>query len=96
MPHPDPIPDDQPVTLAHLIAVRPDGLTFQACWRAAANNPELVVEFDRLKGTRLGGQGTPIERLIDEATGKAAEDYNAFLRFCWNCLYLRVPLKTEH
>lgn len=83
--------DDESITLSHLISVRPDGLSFDHCWRTSANTPELVQQFDRLYGSSLAGTATPVERLIDDATGKTKDDCQAFLRFVWNFIYLRTP-----
>lgn len=29
---------------------------------------------------------------IDEATGRADADKRAFLKFVWNCIFIRIPL----
>ena len=49
--------------------------------RLCAGNGELLANYDRLRGTNLAGRGTPIDRLIDEATGKLEAEALAF--FDW-------------
>ena len=50
--------------------------------RLCAGNGELLANYDRLRGTNLSGRGTPIERMIDEATGKLEEEALAFFDWC--------------
>jgi len=68
------------------------------CVLAAINEPELVKEFDRLKGTNLSQNGTPIELMIDESTGRLEHDFNEFVEFVRDVIYERVnaePVKRE-
>lgn len=65
-------------------------LAFIACIRQAAANNELVLQFDRLCGADLSRRRPPIERLIDEAAGKTADDVANFVRFVHDCVYMRV------
>lgn len=68
-------------------------LTFADCVAAAAGEPELVEEWDRLTGYRLRaiGRRSPIERMVDDATGfedsrmrEIARSFVAFVfRFVW-------------
>lgn len=66
---------------------------FLACVAQCANTPELVAEFDRLSGTHLAtlSQRSPLEAMIDEATGRDAEALEAFLSFVWEFVY--TPLQ---
>lgn len=50
--------------------------------RLCAGNGELLANYDRLRGTNLAGRGTPIDRMIDEATGKLEEEAQAFFDWC--------------
>ena len=50
--------------------------------RLCAGNGELLANYDRLRGTNLSGRGTPIERMIDEATGKLEEEALGFFDWC--------------
>lgn len=53
--------------------------------RMCAGNRELLANYDRLRGTNLSGRGTPIDRLIDEATGKLEAEAQAFFDWCVEC-----------
>lgn len=89
--------DDERMTPEHYCAIRSDGLSYAVCLRETAGTVELVREFDRLYGTRLVSRTTPIDRMIDEATGKLDDDMQAFLRFVWNFIFLRTPaIRAEH
>ena len=50
-------------------------MRFDDCVRYCAEQPEFVQQFNRMTGCRLGERdpSTPIDALIDEATGCAAE-----------------------
>lgn len=61
-----------------------------------AGKDDLVKEFNRLYGCRLGRSRhrTPMERAVDEATGFAGEsdeDMAKFTAFVWNCIWTRLP-----
>lgn len=64
---------------------------FLACLDEAVATPELIEQFDRLKGTSLSGGRSPIEQMVDRATGKLAEDAAEFSAFVHDCVYLRLP-----
>jgi hypothetical protein len=66
------------------------GVTFVQCVHAAAENPELIREFDRLYGTNLSLRGSPIEIMIDEASGKLNSDLQQFCEFVWDCVFIRL------
>ncbi len=85
------IPDNERLRPEHFLAIRDDGLTFAACLHESAGVTELMREFDRLYGASLVSRTTPIGRMVDETTGKRDEDMQAFLRFVWNSVFLRVP-----
>lgn len=61
------------------------------CVSAALDSRELVEQFDRLHGTNLLGKGTPIERMIDQTTGKLVRDVFRFLEFVYEAIYSRLP-----
>lgn len=89
--------DDERMTPAHYMAIRSDGLTFLACVEAAAGELELVAQVDRLFGTNLMRRQAPIVNMIDDATGKADEDKQTFLRFVWNCVFARcAPISSAN
>lgn len=85
------IDSGKPVTPFHFLAVREDGLSFGACVEETWNAGDFLERFDKLHGTSLSGSCTPLEKLIDEATGKNLEDFQIFLRFVWNVVFLRCP-----
>lgn len=60
------------------------------CVIAAINEPELVREFDRLKGTNLSRCGSPLDLLIDESTGRLEHDFAEFVEFVRTAIYERV------
>lgn len=81
------IPEGERLSPLHYAAVRPDGLSFMLCVREAAGTLELVSQVDRLYGTAIVARKTPIDRMIDEATGKHDADMQTFLRFVWNFVF---------
>lgn len=66
---------------------------FLSCLRAAAANPELVEQFDRLRGTNLMRRGTGFQLAIDEACGRLEGDLAAFADFVREHVY--APLLAE-
>lgn len=64
---------------------------FQLCLHDAIETRELVQQFDRLYGATLTTRATPLERMIDKATGKADDDMRAFVEFVHDGIYLRLP-----
>ena len=69
-------------------------MTFPECVSVCAKTPGLVKEFDRLTGRHLSeiGRKRPLDALIDEATGRDAEAFEAFVAFVWDCLWTRLDL----
>lgn len=63
---------------------------FLACLGEAINTPELVRQHDRLYGSTLMSRVTPIERMVDKATGKADDDMKAFVEFVHRYIYLTL------
>ena len=64
---------------------------FIRCAHEAIETPELVSNFNRLYGATLGARVSPIEAMVDKATGKADADMQAFVEFVHNGIYLRLP-----
>lgn len=64
--------------------------TFAECLFAAAGKPELLAEFDRLRGTHLAtlDQRTPLAAMIDEATGRDRDAVLLFAAFVFEAIYL--------
>tara|TARA_R110001583_G_scaffold42169_1_gene134101 strand:+ start:2595 stop:2834 length:240 start_codon:yes stop_codon:yes gene_type:complete len=47
----------------------------------AANLPALVAQFDRLNGSNLSMNGSPLDLSIDKASGRQTEEVKAFIQF---------------
>jgi hypothetical protein len=78
-------------TTDKLLAIREDGLTFKFCLENSWSQKDFVLEFDRLYKTSLIMKVSPIERMIDEATGKLNNDFKEFMKFVWNHVFLTLP-----
>lgn len=63
-------------------------MTFYDCLMECAGNKELVKEFDRLNNSNLSLKGSPINIMVDEATGKQKEDLRMFVDFCYEFIWL--------
>lgn len=83
------ISDTEPLTPLHYLAERSDGLTFMQCLAVSAGCIELVHQFDRLYGSTITTRKSPIEKMVDDATGKTKDDMAQFCRFVWNCVFIR-------
>ena len=64
--------------------------TLFECLNAAANEPELVYEVDRLTGHNLSREGTPLDLMIDDATGRTDTAISDFINFVDDCIYQRL------
>lgn len=64
---------------------------FLRCLLEAIDTPELVQNFDRLYDATLTARTSPIERMVDEATGKRDDDMRAFVEFVHDSIYMRLP-----
>jgi len=67
---------------------------FLRCLHEAAATPELVREFDRLSGTNLARRGTPLDLMIDDATGRTDDALGQFVTFVREAIYERLPQKA--
>ena len=67
-------------------------MTFEQCVKEAWNTPDLVEQYKRLTGARLGG-GLPIERMIDDASGFKEKEYTDFFNFVRDYIWIPVLLK---
>lgn len=85
------IADDEQISPRHFLAVRSDGLSFMECIRVSAENNELIAQVDRLAKTNLLGRESALDKMIDDATGRTDADIQTFLRFVWNCVFVRCP-----
>jgi hypothetical protein len=71
---------------------------FNACIAEATSSPELLANFDRLYGCRLSsiGKQSPINRMIDQATGFQNDQLKKFVEFVHQSIYLTMPDKAVH
>lgn len=65
-------------------------LTFTECVLACAARPDLVAEFDRLRGTNMSRRGTPIELLIDDSSGRYERDAVMLSEFVYEYVWCRI------
>ena len=68
-------------------------MNFEQVVLECSHNQALVSEFDRLTGSNLSLRGKPIELMVDQATGKLADDASKFVAFVYECIWLRLPRK---
>jgi hypothetical protein len=61
-------------------------MTFEECLLETAKIPDLWKEFCRLKGYKL--PTSPIEQLIDEATGREKKIVREYAAFVFEHIYL--------
>lgn len=54
---------------------------FESVLRQCAATPEFVAEFDRLTGSNLSRKGSPINIMVDDASGKTDADAGKFVEF---------------
>lgn len=67
---------------------------FVACALATIDAEGMLEEFDRLFDTTLVSRKSPIERMIDKATGKLDTDMLKLMHFVAEYVYL--PLCHDH
>ena len=63
-------------------------MTFYETVLYCLGNKELLSEFDRLRGTNLSQNGSPIELAVDYASGRMTDDMGKFIEFCWEFIYI--------
>lgn len=81
--------------LAEIVAELESDLSlFITFMRLCFDNRELKTQFDRLRGTNVSRSGSPMNVMIDDATGKFEADASAFFEFCLD-LYQRLPAPTS-
>lgn len=73
-----------------------DPTWFATCVHAAMSNLEFVAQFERLTGHVLIGAGrAPIERMIDDSTGRTHAAMEEFCRVVYDVVYTRVPKPSK-
>lgn len=72
-------------------------MNFEECLMECASQPELVQQFNRLTGSNLGEKRSPIDIMVDNATGyenivaaQQNEQCARFVEFVYNCVWLRL------
>lgn len=65
-------------------------MTFPDCVLECSRNRDLIAQFDRLTGSNLSLKGAPIELMVDEATGKLADDVRQFTAFVYDVVWLTL------
>lgn len=75
-------------------------MTFYECLMECAGNQDLVDQFNRLTGRKVGVADirSPLDRMIDKASGyeetltlKCEDDLRAFIDFCYEAVWARLP-----
>lgn len=84
-PHAEALPSAQAIEAAAMASVL----------RTALACPELVAQFDRLAGTDVAAQASPLNRAIDVASGRAEADLQRFLAFAKDALWDRLDNATR-
>lgn len=57
----------------------------------AYHMPGMIAEFDRLTGCNLARKRTPLEQMIDAATGRVDYELRAFCEFVLDSIWERLP-----
>lgn len=76
-------------------------MTFQQCVEECLENDQFVQEFDRLAGCHLSAppKRTPIEMMVDEATGYDDASHKLELRkfvaFVYEVVWLRLSARVR-
>ncbi len=71
---------------------------FNRCVIEACATPELIENFDRLTGCKVGriANGTGLERMVDEVTGFRNDQLRQFAEFIHDSVYMRLPDEAIH
>jgi hypothetical protein len=70
-------------------------LTFLGCVLRSLDDDELVAQFDRLTGRNVGRKGSLLDLVIDEVTGRRADDLDAFIAFVRDVVWDRLPAEVR-
>ena len=76
-----------------------DDLTFEDTILHCLDNPELVREFNRLSGCKIGLDNRPaIIKMVDEATGydPFEADYKKFIDFVFQTIWLPLAMEGDN
>ena len=69
-----------------------EGLPFMAVVDECLSNKDLVTQIDRLYGLHLNkiAKRSPIERMVDEATGYSKDQLTTFVNIVYDLVWLRL------
>lgn len=70
-------------------------LTFEKTVEECLKCPDFVKQYRRLRGARLG-LGSPLEKMIDEATGFSKHEWNEFFDFVRDYVFMPTLLRINH
>jgi hypothetical protein len=68
---------------------------FRAVVLHAFDHRKFVAAFDGLTGSNLLGRGSPLDRMVDEATGRFETDARKFIEFVHETVWTRCPALHE-
>lgn len=69
-------------------------MTFEDVLRTCANNEQFVAQWARLRGFKLAG--SPIERMVDDATGYSDDIADTFISDVRDLVWNRVPRQAAN
>ena len=71
-------------------------ILFIDCVDYALRDSEFMSEYRRVFESHLGLDGrSPIERLVDDYDPVSAEDWQRFLAFIYDAVWLRLPPESR-
>jgi len=72
-------------------------MTFEECCIKCVENEELVNQFNRLTGCKLGVSKTPIEKIIDESCkyNSTKETFGIFCQFVFDHVWIPLLAKEQ-
>lgn len=72
-------------------------MNFAECVNYCAANQEFVEGFDRLTDSHFStvANRTPLDALIDEATGRDRTAAFKFVAFVWETVWTRLPTEAR-
>lgn len=69
-------------------------ISFEETVKVCLNTPEFMENYKRLRGVALGS-GSPIERMVDEATGRMKKEMFDLCDFIRDYVWLPVVTKQS-
>ena len=68
-------------------------ITLHDCIMKAAENKELIAQYDRLNGTNLSLNGSVIDLMVDKSSGRQKSEIEGFIKFVHDVIY--TPIAKE-